>query len=797
MADNIIKRIIQMVLDKDSAKKTQADANQLAAGIDSTWKNLASKVAGYLAAGFLISKIVGVGKAAVEEAMSAEKAWKMLKGTIDSTGESFDDMEVKIRAQAAAFQDATIHDDDAYAESLNRLIALTGDVSASINNMALVANVAAQYFDGDLQAATNAVGRAMNGNMRALKKMGIEANSAQEALEILAERSMGAAEREAGTFSGQLKQMDVIWKNVLEDIGKAIIASDGSTTAFTFLRAALETLAQWVANNSDAIQLWVTNGIKFAIDATDVLIRAIGGMAQILAGGFMTSIGGATWALSKFGLALLKLQEWNLELGEMTGHDVSKDLAKTRALIEQGKAYEEWGKKVFEAGQARTKSGVDFLSTPLFTSDQFANAPKGPRKKLPGEDVRPVIGKNASTDETKAITKAIQEYEKAAKSAAAMEEILGDKFDKNGAELDRNTKLFQALVENGVNPAETKFAFLGDRIFDLTNKIIPLDKASTTLGDALENDLSEGALTAANSVDTLKRQQSDTLNVIKELRKTLDDTDPSLQIFIDKYNELTNAVKEAEDIQKTAEIFHNLSEEMRSGLFQASLDSATALDKLTMRKQALAKAMMDLHRLGKAESKDMQELQRQYKDTTKAIEQQTRVMQYQAAAADFLAEALGVALAGGIHEAAAAKAKQNAIEAGEMLVRAGAFALFGNFPKAGAALALAAQFGGIAAAWGALALATKGSGGSGGSSVPSISTSGAGGAAGAGEDLTSSRDTSRDATSRAQQPSAEVSIYLVGPGFNALNPEVQRVVYGAQQQAEERYGPNARITVRR
>ena len=46
-------------------------------------------------------------------------------------------------------------------------------------------------------------------------------------------------------------------------------------------------------------------------------------------------------------------------------------------------------------------------------------------------------------------------------------------------------------------------------------------------------------------------------------------------------------------------------------------------------------------------------------------------------------------------------------------------------------------------------------------------------------------------------PSAEVHIHFTGPGFNALNPRVQKVVYGAMQNARERYGEDAKIIVHR
>ena len=56
------------------------------------------------------------------------------------------------------------------------------------------------------------------------------------------------------------------------------------------------------------------------------------------------------------------------------------------------------------------------------------------------------------------------------------------------------------------------------------------------------------------------------------------------------------------------------------------------------------------------EDKALQDLIRRYKEVSKAIEEQTHVMELQTAVADVLAEALGAALQGGLHEAAVAKA---------------------------------------------------------------------------------------------------------------------------------------------
>ena len=58
----------------------------------------------------------------------------------------------------------------------------------------------------------------------------VSAQDGQEALEILAKRSMGAATDEAQTFGGQLKQLGEVWNDLLKETGNAIIANDGGTS---------------------------------------------------------------------------------------------------------------------------------------------------------------------------------------------------------------------------------------------------------------------------------------------------------------------------------------------------------------------------------------------------------------------------------------------------------------------------------------------------------------------------------------------------------------------------------------
>jgi hypothetical protein len=96
------------------------------------------------------------------------------------------------------------------------------------------------------------------------------------------------------------------------------------------------------------------------------------------------------------------------------------------------------------------------------------------------------------------------------------------------------------------------------------------------------------------------------------------------------------------------------------------------------------------------------------------------------------------------------------------------------------AAASAKQHAVAVAKWGALASSASAIGGGGGAaSTPSIGAPSSGPA------------------QRAEPAGPEVHVHFIGPGFDAVNPEVQRVVYGAEQYARERFGDGAKVRVHR
>jgi len=148
------------------------------------------------------------------------------------------------------------------------------------------------------------------------------------------------------------------------------------------------------------------------------------------------------------------------------------------------------------------------------------------------------------------------------------------------------------------------------------------------------------------------------------------------------------------------------------------------------------------------------------------------------AVGDLLAAAFG----GEIGPLAAAKAKENAILAAEQTVH-GIVASLNPFtaPKAAAHFAAAGKFAAIATAWAALGASTGGFSAAGGGAS-------AGGAAGAG--------TGQRTAARTAAPGDEIHIHFVGPGFDAVNPQVQRIIRQTIATEQTRRG-NAVVRIHR
>lgn len=483
---NPIRRLVQLILDRASAKKTEADAKEAIQGVEgalSSLKNAAKTIGAAIAAAFSINKISEFLTSAVRAAAAAETRFTSLAGTIDATGESFNDLEADIVASSEAFEAATIHDDDAYVEGLQRMIAITGDVGASMNNMGLAADVAARFFNGELGPAVDLVAKAMNGNTVALQKMGIQAESAQEALEILAARSMHGAEERAKTFGGRVQQLGNAWENFKEELGAAMLAGDGSATMLNALSAAVRTLRGWVDRNREAIALWVTRGVDFAIASVDVLLRAVKALALVLGGSLVAAWGATIFAASKGMQALARLDAvvagLLLRMGA-TGLS-GTILAMSAEMNESAKAIEEWASALTLLGAEDVKAGLRVLATPMFRPGQFR--PRDVPSDGPNVSTdTPMISSNATTE----ADAALQAYMETMAQATIMSRLLGDSFDVFKAEASALETVLSSLAAAGFDETDPIMQEFANRLDIVRMKMGGLLDVSQLETEALE-----------------------------------------------------------------------------------------------------------------------------------------------------------------------------------------------------------------------------------------------------------------------------------------------------------------------
>lgn len=725
-----LRRLVQLVLDRAAAARMEADARKSLGGVEGAigrLKSAAKALGAAIGGAFIVRSILAFGAAAVREASQADKVWRNLAGTINAAGGSWAALEGDIRSAASALQDVTTFGDEDYADALSNMIAITGNVEASIQNMGLAANVAAQFFDGQLAPATELVAKVSMGMTTQLRRMGIEVETAQEGLDVLAQRSMGAAARQTEGLAGKTKRLSNAWGDFKEALGEAMIESVNGTSIIDTLTGAVKAMSAWVIDNKDELRAWVTGGINIAMTAIRELITLVRTLNQLrgetsLTAGAKAPVLADNAKAVQRQLAAMLTQRKQLERERAAalaalekaerpgvGKSVLQFLGGPTASVKAIKNVNALGLELqslndqietLDANAAAAQQKLVALAAPPSpnSGNPLGNAPRVIRE-VPEED------KEAKKEEIDDITASIIRMGEAERVAAGMAALLGDQFDYTGARTSLLETHLEELLAAGLTP-------LDDRVLRVVDKLAALREEESVLADVSE--------TLANEMTSIGIQSA---------------------AFGEGFDSLGAKATALETAITT----------LAANGFDAS-------------NPAMAAYITQLHQIREA----MREAEEQAADYGLAV--------------DNLQSLIVGAVGGSLAEVAKAKAKENLLLAAEQAAH-GIVSLLNPFTaaKAPGHFASAAKFGAIAAGWAALGAATGGGG-----------ASGSGGAA-----LAGGRGASGDAAQGREAPPQEVHIHLDGPGFHALNPEVQRVVYGAHQQARERYGNNAKIAIHR
>jgi hypothetical protein len=278
------------------------------------------------AAAYAVKLAVDGVKAAIEDEAAQLRLANALKNVTGATQAQISAVEEQILKTSLATGVA----DDRLRPALQRLAVATGSVTESQDLLNLALDISAATGKS-VEAVSNALGKAYEGNTGSLTRLGVGLSAAEiktlgleGTVKQLAETFGGAATVQANTFEGQIARLKVGFDEAKESVGAALLPTLQKLLDYfintvipkfiEFKDAALKPVTDAIARNKDSLTIlynfikdfvvpvlinnlgaalsfigkvaggvldvigFVVNGIKsavnFAIDAINVLIRA-------------------------------------------------------------------------------------------------------------------------------------------------------------------------------------------------------------------------------------------------------------------------------------------------------------------------------------------------------------------------------------------------------------------------------------------------------------------------------------------------------------------------------------------
>jgi len=222
----VTARIITQYSDKGS-KAAARDINKLGKSFD----KFAGKVgkAFGLAAAASAAFAIKVGIDSVKAAIADEKSQALLANSLKNTTGATDSAIASTEAWIDRIQRTFGEVDDNLRPALAKLASVTGSVTDAQALLGLALDVSAGG-SVDLDAATNAVTKALQGNYKALKNLGVPITDAMvkgkdlnAVLALTAKTFGGAAATRANTFEFRMKRLAIAFDEAKETLGTALM----------------------------------------------------------------------------------------------------------------------------------------------------------------------------------------------------------------------------------------------------------------------------------------------------------------------------------------------------------------------------------------------------------------------------------------------------------------------------------------------------------------------------------------------------------------------------------------------
>ncbi len=229
-------------------------------------------------------------------------------------------------ARTGMFSKETAKEMDEFASSLQATTGVEDDLITK--NAALIQNLAQLDKDGlkrtteaalnlsaalgkDLSTASEALGKAANGNVTALQKMGLKfekgittAQTFENALKAIEHRFDGAAAAKVNTYAGSVALVSNSFGDLQEEVGNSIVKNTVVVTVMKQVGEVLNRMSAYIKDNNQAFRELVGQGIVMFLKGlsglaagADAIIRVFRVLTEVIAQPFKivaTALGAAT-----------------------------------------------------------------------------------------------------------------------------------------------------------------------------------------------------------------------------------------------------------------------------------------------------------------------------------------------------------------------------------------------------------------------------------------------------------------------------------------------------------------------
>lgn len=269
----VVARIITQYSDKGS-KAAARDINKLGKSFDKFAGKVgkAFVIAGAAAAAFAVK----IGVDSVRAAIADEKSQTLLANSLRNTTGATDAAIAATETYIDQIQRTFGVVDDELRPALGKLASITGSITDAQKLLGLALDISAGG-SVDLGTATNAVTKALNGNYKALRNMGVPITDAMvkskdlnAVLQLTAKTFAGAAAARANTFEFRMTRLNIALDEAKETLGAALLPT---------LEALFTTLTTKVI---PAVQKFLEENGNKLVAAFQMAIKAVVGFGFVV-----------------------------------------------------------------------------------------------------------------------------------------------------------------------------------------------------------------------------------------------------------------------------------------------------------------------------------------------------------------------------------------------------------------------------------------------------------------------------------------------------------------------------------